>query len=231
MRVRGLIARIWAGLSIVLVLAVILFLFVFIFIQGGSVITWDFLSQAPSGAVLGEEGGILPAITGSLAFTLTATVLGGLPAIATALYLVFFCKSRRLSAVIHTILQCISGIPSIVLGLFAYSFFVRDLNWGRCVLSASMALAIMILPFIEVHAEKAFREIPRGFVESSQALGCAPFYTVFHVVLPSCRGELISGIILGACYAMGATAPMIFTGAVAFATSPKSLMRPAMGIS
>ena len=214
----------------VLVLAVILFLFVFIFIQGGSVITWDFLSQAPSGAVLGEEGGILPAITGSLAFTLTATVLGGLPAIATALYLVFFCKSRRLSAVIHTILQCISGIPSIVLGLFAYSFFVRDLNWGRCVLSASMALAIMILPFIEVHAEKAFREIPRGFVESSQALGCAPFYTVFHVVLPSCRGELISGIILGACYAMGATAPMIFTGAVAFATSPKSLMRPAMAL-
>ena len=122
------------------------------------------------------------------------------------------------------------GIPSIVLGLFAYSFFVRDLNWGRCVLSASMALAIMILPFIEVHAEKAFREIPRGFVESSQALGCAPFYTVFHVVLPSCRGELISGIILGACYAMGATAPMIFTGAVAFATSPKSLMRPAMAL-
>jgi ABC-type phosphate transport system, permease component len=93
-----------------------------------------------------------------------------------------------------------------------------------------MALAIMILPFIEVHAEKAFREIPRGFVESSQALGCAPFYTVFHVVLPSCRGELISGIILGACYAMGATAPMIFTGAVAFATSPKSLMRPAMAL-
>ena len=230
MRARGMIARIWAELSILLVLAVILFLFVFVFIQGGSVITWDFLSQPPSGAVLGEEGGILPAITGSLAFTLTATVLGGVPAIATALFLVFFCKSRRLNAVMHTILQCISGIPSIVLGLFAYSFFVRDLNWGRCVLSASMALGIMILPFIEVHAEKAFREIPRGFVESSQALGCSPFYTIFHVVLPSCRGELISGVILGACYAMGATAPMIFTGAVAFATSPTSLMQPAMAL-
>ena len=75
MRIRGLLARIWAGLSILLVLAVILFLFVFIFLRGGSVITWDFLSQPPSGAVLGEEGGILPAITGSLAFTLTATVL------------------------------------------------------------------------------------------------------------------------------------------------------------
>ena len=230
MRIRGFVARLWAYCSIFLVVAVVLFLFVYVFVQGSSVISWEFLTQPPSGAVLGEEGGILPAITGSFAFTVTATMLGGIPAVATALFLVFFCRSRRLGALIHTILQCISGVPSIVLGLFAYSFFVRDLNWGRCILSASMALAIMILPFIEVHAEKAFREIPRGLVEASQALGCSPTYTVFHVVFPYCRGEVISGIILGACYAMGATAPMIFTGAVAFATSPKSLMRPAMAL-
>ena len=112
-------------------------------------------------------------------------------------------------------IQCISGIPSIVLGLFAYSFLVRDLNLGRCIFSAGVALAVMILPFIEVRAEKAFREVPAELVRSSYSLGCSKLYTIMRIVLPVCRGELVSGIILGGCYAMGATAPMIFTGAVA----------------
>lgn len=128
------------------------------------------------------------------------------------------------------VVQCISGIPSIVLGLFAYSFLVRDLGWGRCILSSGVALAIMILPFIEVRAEKAFHELPAQMVQSSYALGCSRWYTIRKIVLPACKGELVSGIILGGCYAMGATAPMIFTGAVAYAKVPTSLMQPAMAL-
>lgn len=138
---------------------VIAFLFLYIFIQGAHVINWDFLTKAPSGAVLGTEGGIFPAIVGSLLFTLTAVVLGGIPAIATALFMVFYCPNERIGSIMRMVVQCIAGIPSIVLGLFSYSFLVRDLNWGRCILFSGVALAIMVLPFIEVRAEKAFREM------------------------------------------------------------------------
>ncbi len=227
---RGHLTRLWAYGSMVLVAGVIVFLFAFVFYEGSSVISWEFLTQAPSGAVLGEEGGIWPAIVGSLCFTATAVVLGGIPAIATALFLVFYCRRRRVSGLIRLVVQCISGIPSIVLGLFAYSFLVRDLQWGRCILSAGVALGIMILPFIEVRAEKAFRELPEQMVRSSYALGCSRAYTIWKIVLPACRGELVSGIILGGCYAMGATAPMIFTGAVAYAGVPHSVMEPAMAL-
>ena len=227
---RGHLTRLWAYGSMVLVAGVIVFLFAFVFYEGSSVISWEFLTKAPSGAVLGEEGGIWPAIVGSLCFTATAVVLGGIPAIATALFLVFYCRRRRVSGLIRLVVQCISGIPSIVLGLFAYSFLVRDLQWGRCILSSGVALGIMILPFIEVRAEKAFRELPQQMVRSSYALGCSRAYTIWKIVLPACRGELVSGIILGGCYAMGATAPMIFTGAVAYAGVPHSVMEPAMAL-
>lgn len=230
MHIRGQLIKCWACLSMIAVCGVIVFLFLYIFAQGAHVISWEFLTKAPSGAVLGTEGGIFPAIVGSLLFTLTAVVLGGIPAIATALFMVFYCPDKRIGRVMRMIVQCIAGIPSIVLGLFSYSFLVRDMNWGRCILSSGVALAIMVLPFIELRVEKAFREMPQQMIQSSYALGCSRFYTIIHIVLPACRGEIVSGIILGGCYAMGATAPIIFTGAVAYAAVPTSLMQPAMAL-
>lgn len=230
MRWIGKAVHIWACAGIALVLGVVAFLFLYVFTQGAGVISWEFLTQPPRGVVLGEEGGIWPAIAGSLCFTATAVVLGGLPAIAAALFLVYACPNRRLAAALHMVIQCIAGIPSIVLGLFAYSLLVRDLGWGRCILSAGVALAIMILPFIEVRAEKAFLELPAAVTAASSALGCSKSYTICRIVLPACQGELVSALILGGCYAMGATAPMMFTGAVAYAAAPSSLLEPAMAL-
>ena len=227
---RALLAKLWAYAGILLVLGTILFLFGYIFWKGGASISWDFITQSPRGAVLGSEGGIWPAIVGSLYFTLVAIVIGAIPAIATALYLVFYCRERKTARAIRLVIQCISGIPSIVLGLFAYSFLVRDLGLGRCVLSAGTALGIMILPFIEVRAEKAFGEVAPQMLRSAYALGCSKRYAIARLVLPQCRGELVSGVILGGCYAMGATAPLIFTGAVAYAAVPDSVLKPAMAL-
>lgn len=227
---KGKMTKLWAYVSIALVVTSILFLFVYVFIRGAGTITWEFLSQPPKGAILGMEGGVWPAIVGSLCFTAVAIVLGGIPAIAAALYIVFYCENRRIEKAFHTVIRCISGIPSIVLGLFAYSFLVRELQWGRCILSSSVALGIMILPFVEVRAEKAFQELPKAVVLSSYALGCSKRYTIMKIVLPACKGELISGLMLGGCYAMGATPPLIFTGGVAYASIPTSLMKPAMAL-
>ena len=227
---KGKMTKLWAYVSIALVVASILFLFVYVFIRGAGTITWEFLSQPPKGAILRMEGGVWPAIVGSLCFTAVAIVLGGIPAIAAALYIVFYCENRRIEKAFHTVIRCISGIPSIVLGLFAYSFLVRELQWGRCILSSGVALGIMILPFVEVRAEKAFQELPKAVVLSSYALGCSKRYTIMKIVLPACKGELISGLMLGGCYAMGATPPLIFTGGVAYASIPTSLMKPAMAL-
>ena len=227
---KGKMTKLWAYVSIALVVASILFLFVYVFIRGAGTITWEFLSQPPKGAILGMEGGVWPAIVGSLCFTAVAIVLGGIPAIAAALYIVFYCENRRIEKAFHTVIRCISGIPSIVLGLFAYSFLVRELQWGRCILSSGVALGIMILPFVEVRAEKSFQELPKAVVLSSYALGCSKRYTIMKIVLPACKGELISGLMLGGCYAMGATPPLIFTGGVAYASIPTSLMKPAMAL-
>ena len=178
MNIKSHLTRIWAYSGMILVTSAILFLFLYVFYRGASTIDIEFLTQSPKGAVLGEEGGIYPAIIGSLCFTATAVVLGSLPAISTAIYMVFYCKSRRLEEIIHMVVQCIAGIPSIVLGLFAYSFLVRDLNLGRCILSSGVALGIMILPFIEVRAEKTFRELNQQMILSSFALGCSKCYTI-----------------------------------------------------
>ncbi len=230
MKLRGKIIKIWAYSSMLLVVALIIFLFGIVFYEGYDSISLEFLTTAPKGAVLGSEGGIWPAIAGSIWFTGTAVILGGIPAIASALYIVFFCRNHKIAAIFHSVIQSIAGIPSIMLGLFSYSFFVRTLGLGRCILSGSIALAVMILPFIEVRSEKAFLEIPEPILQSSYALGCSKLYTIRKIVLPSCKGELISSLILGGCYAMGATAPLIFTGAVAYASVPNSILKPAMAL-
>ncbi|MFR5732568.1 MAG: ABC transporter permease subunit [Clostridium sp.] len=100
----------------------------------------------------------------------------------------FTAKTKRAS-LIRLVMECISGLPSIVLGLFSYTVLVRDIGLGRCILSASAALAIMILPFIEVRAEKAFREVPESVVQSACALGCSKAYTIRKVVFQPAVGN------------------------------------------
>ena len=226
----GTIVRVWAIISLVITVAAIVFLFGYVFSRGAATISWEMLTQPPRGMVLGEEGGIAPAIAGSFVFTACAVVLGGIPAIACALFVTFFVHSNRWAGAIRLAIQCMAGIPSIILGLFAYSFLVRDLGWGRCVLSAGVALAVMVMPFIEVRAEKAFSELPKSLVEASYALGCSRLHAIRTIVLPACQGELVRGTILGACYSLGATAPLLFTGGVAFAGMPTDLMEPAMAL-
>lgn len=220
----------WAVLSAAAVFGVILYLFLYIFCRGAGAISWQFLTDVPRGLVIGTEGGILPAIVGSLYYTLIAAAFASLLGIATALYQVFYCTSPRLSSAVSLVMQCMAGVPSIVLGLFGYSLLVLTLDWGKCVLAGGVTQGIMILPFIQVRAEKAFREVDQELVRASCALGISRAHTIRRIVLPQCLPQLVSAVILGACYAMGAAAPLIFTGAVIMSKVPTSLMKPAMAL-
>ena len=217
-------------LSFLLIFSALLFFFLYIFYKGYKVISPSFLLEAPKGMVLGEEGGIFPAITGSLAFSLTALVLSGLPSLFTAIFMVFYAKEDRKKESLHFFIHLLSGVPSIVLGLFSYSLFVYQLKLGRSVLSGAIALAIMIFPFMEIRMEKIFEEVPKSYLQSSESLGCSKGYTIRRLVLPYTLPELLSTMLLAFCFALGATPPILFTGGVAFAKSPTSLLSPAMAL-
>lgn len=230
MKRKTALVKFWAVSACILTLGLVTFLFAYIFIHGAGAISWEFLTKSPKGIVIGTEGGIFPAIVGSLYYTLLACLFASLLGISTAIYQVFYCRSPRLSSAVSLAMQCMAGVPSIVMGLFGYSLLVLTLGWGKCVLAGGITQGIMILPFIQVRAEKALREVGTEQVRASYALGVSRFYTIRRIVLPQALPQLLSGVILGACYAMGAAAPLIFTGAVIVAKVPKSLMKPAMAL-
>ena len=224
------LVRLWAGLTAALTFGTVFFLFAYIFIRGAGAITWDFLTQSPAGTVLGTEGGILPAILGSLAYTAIAVVFAAVLGVGTALYQVFYCPSPRRSEAITVTMQCMSGVPSIVMGLFGYSLLVLSLGWGKCLLAGGITQGIMILPYITLRSEKALREVDPALLRASYAMGISRSHTIRRIALPQALPELVSGVILGGCYAMGAAAPLIFTGAVILAKVPTDLMKPAMAL-
>ncbi len=230
MKVKTALIKVWAALSCGLTLGLVFFLFAYVFVKGGSAISWEFLTTVPKGVVIGTEGGILPAIVGSAWYTgiacLFATVLG----VSTAVFQVFYCKNDKISGAISLVMQCMAGVPSIVMGLFGYSLLVLTLGWGKCILAGGVTQGIMILPLIQVRSEKALREIDTAQVKASYALGISRAYTIRRIVLPQSLSQLVSGVILGACHAMGAAAPLIFTGAVIMSKVPKSVMKPAMAL-
>ena len=230
MKIKVTLVKLWAVLACCLTLGVILFLFGYIFVDGAGAISWEFLTQSPKGMVIGTEGGILPAIVGSAWYTGIACLFGGVLGICTAIYQVYYCPSEKVAGAIALVMKCMAGVPSIVMGLFGYTLLVRSLGWGKCILAGGITQGVMILPFIQVRAEKALREVDPGLVKASYGLGMSKAYTIRRIVLPQCLPQLVSGLILGACYAMGAAAPLIFTGAVIIAKVPQSVMKPAMAL-
>ena len=229
-RAGACLARVWAWAGMAVVAGCIVFLFAYVFSQGAGCISWEFITQSPSGAILGTEGGIFPAIVGSAWFTATALVIAVPLALALAVYRVFLCRKPAVGHAVGRVISVAAGAPSIVMGLFAYAVLVRDAGLGRCVLAGGVALALMIIPFIEVRVEKALREAPAELVASAYALGCTRSYVVRTLVLPYCRGEVLGAVVLGALYALGAAAPLIFTGGVAFAPVPTGIDQPAMSL-
>lgn len=228
---KDILLFLWYSLSILIVVSIVLFIIIYIFKKGSIVINRDFLLGRPEGIPLGKEGGILPAILGSLYLMLISCVVASILGISTAIYLNLYSKNKKINSLMHIIINSISGIPSIVLGLFGYSFLVFFLKLGVSLLAGGITLSIMIFPYIEVTTEKALEGVDRNIILSSYALGVDKTYTLFNIILPECREEIVSGIMLSGGFAMGATAPIMLTSAVVSAPNPNSLLSPVMALS
>lgn len=229
-KAKDFIFKIWIIISTIIVFTIVIYIFGYIFKNGLDSISLEFIFSNPKGMPIGAEGGIFPAIVGSLYLMIIACVFASILAISTSIYTIFDCKSRRIEGFIHLIVQSMAGIPSIVLGLFGYTLLVLHLKLGRSLLSGGITLGIMVFPYIQVRVEKTLREVKKSIIASSYALGVSKFYTIFKLILPLCKADIVSAITMAGGFAMGASAPIILTAAVIFAPVPRSLSSPVMAL-
>ena len=155
---------------------------------------------------------MMPAIINTLSVTVVALLIAVPFGIFSAIYLVEYAKrGNKLVNLIRLTTETLSGIPSIVYGLFGYLMFVVALKWSYSIMAGTLTLAIMILPLIMRTTEEALKAVPESFREGSFGLGAGKLRTVFRIVLPSAVPGILAGVILGVGRIVGETAALIYT--------------------
>ena len=203
----ALTAAVWAAAVLVIVLtAGVIGL---VLIRGIPHITWELLSTAPS--VLADRVGILPDILNTVYIVLATVVIVVPLGAGAAVYLNEYASNKKMVSVIEYAAETLSGIPSIVYGLFGMLFFVTQLHWGYSLIAGAFTLAIMVLPVIMRTTEEALIAVPDSYREGSFGLGAGKLRTVFTIVLPSAMPGILSGVILATGRIVGETAALIYT--------------------
>ncbi|MCC6260919.1 MAG: phosphate ABC transporter permease PstA [Anaerolineales bacterium] len=187
---------------------------IFILFKGGSAISLEFLTGFPRAGM--REGGILPAIIGTIYLTIGTAIFSVPLGIAAAIYLAEYASDNKLTRLIRIAIINLAGIPSVVYGLFGLGLFVLFLQFGTSILAASLTLSIMTLPVIISTAEEALRSVPQSFRTVSISLGATKWQTIRKIILKEALPGILTGVILGLERAAGETAPILFTGAAFF---------------
>lgn len=211
------------------VVFVVAYIVIDIVYRGMPAITWEFLSEFPRRS--GAQGGILPAIVGTLCLVLGA-ILVALPlGVASAVYLSEYAGQGRLTRAIRLAIITLAGVPSVVFGLFGLGLFVIFFGFGASIIAGSLTLSCMILPTIIVTSEEALRAVPRELREASLALGATRWQTVTTNVLPYAVPGMLTGSILGIGRAAGETAPILLTVAAFYLPRlPRSIFDQVMAL-
>lgn len=171
-----------------------------------------------------ENMSLFPALVNTIVMTLVSLLIAVPLGVFSAVYLTEYAKrGNKLVTIVGITTETLSGIPSIVYGLFGYLLFVTKLKWSYSMLAGALTLAIMILPLIMRTTEEALRSVPDSYREGSFGLGAGKLRTVFTVVLPSAVPGILAGVILAIGRIAGETAALIFTAGTV-AQIPKNLM-------
>lgn len=181
-------------------------------------------------------GGVGPEVLGTLLLTVLAICFAVPLGVISAAYLVEYAGDNRLVKTIRICINTLAGVPSIVYGLFGLAFFVTYVTKQPCILSASLTLALLVLPVIIRASEEAIRAVPQTYREAAMGLGAGKFRTFVTVTLPAAGPGILTGIILSLSRAAGETAPILFAGAVAYRTTALNMagkwwMQPTVALS
>ncbi|MBN2248166.1 MAG: phosphate ABC transporter permease PstA [Coriobacteriia bacterium] len=194
------------GITTVLVLGAVI---LYVFVRGIGQITPEFILTRPYG--VNAEGGIGPTIVATIYVTGLAMLITTPIAVLAAVYLAEYAVQGRLVNAIRFAADTLASVPSIVMGLFGFAFFVEAMGLGFSVLSGALALSFLMLPIVMRATEEAIRAVPRFIRWGSYGLGASKWQTVSRIVLPSALPRILTGLILAMGRAVGETAVVIFT--------------------
>jgi phosphate transport system permease protein len=209
-RTKNRIATVLMVLSLILVIIPLGFVLYTVIRKGASAISWSFLTGSiPINVLPVNVGGIGPAIVGTLEITALATVIAVPLGILGAIYLNEYGGNRALARVIGFMADVMTGVPSIVMGLFIFSIWV--IHFGFSGLAGAFALACLMLPIVIRSTDEMLKLVPNSLREGSYALGATKARVTVTVVLPAAIGGIVSGALLAVARAAGETAPLLFT--------------------
>lgn len=212
-------------ITIIPIIAIVLY----ILVKGLPAISWEFLTTFPYDGV--KQGGIFPAIVGTVLLTLGTAIFSVPLGIGAAIYLAEYAPENRWTRMIRIAIINLAGIPSVVYGLFGLGMFVIFLKFGTSILAGSLTLSIMTLPVVISTAEEALRSVPQSFRVVSISVGATRWQTIRKIVLPQALPGVMTGVILGLERAAGETAPILFTAAAFFLPKlPSSIFDPTMAL-
>jgi phosphate transport system permease protein len=195
-------------LAVIVVIPVLLVV-VFIVVQGFGALSWEFLSSFPSNGM--KEGGILPAVIGTVILTFGTAIVSIPLAVGAAIYLAEYARDNWFTRSIRLAIINLAGVPSVVYGLFGLGLFVLFMGLGTSIIAGSLTLGLMTLPVVISTAEEALLTVPQRFRVVSRSLGASRWQTIRHIVLPNALPGILTGVILGLERAAGETAPILFT--------------------
>ncbi len=195
-------------LAAILTFAVLIFLIAYILIHGVPYIKPSLFSLHYTS----ENASLMPALINTIIMTFLSLLIAVPLGIFAAIFLVEYAKrGNKFMGVIRLTTETLSGIPSIVYGLFGMLFFVNTLGWGFSLLAGAFTLAIMILPLIMRQTEESLKAVPDSYREGSFGLGAGKLRTVFRIVLPSAVPGILAGVILAIGRIVGETAALMYT--------------------
>jgi phosphate transport system permease protein len=196
------------GVAAFAVVSVLFLILGYLVINGGRSLNWDFFTQLPK--PVGETGGgMANAIVGSLKLLFLAAIFGLPIGLIGGVYLAEF-GGKTFSFITRYTADLLNGVPSIVIGIFAYALFVLPVKHFST-FAGGVALAIMVIPITLRSTEEFLRAVPNNLREGAMALGASKWRTIASVILPAARGGIITGMLLALARVAGETAPLLFT--------------------
>lgn len=211
------------------IVAILIAILIFIIVKGFSALSWDFITKMPEEGM--TKGGIYPAIIGTLYLVLGSMLFAFPIGVLAAIYMNEYVKDGFAKKFIRLMTNNLSGIPSIVFGLFGMALFVNKLGFGDSILAGSLTLGLLALPVIIRNTEEALKAVDDTFRLASYGLGATKLQTIKNIVLPIAFPNIITGMILSIGRVSGETAPILFTVAAYFLPKlPTSIFEQAMAL-
>jgi len=224
-----LVSLLFFFMTVLLIVPVLLILGTLIW-KGGPAISWEFLFANPTNGM--TEGGIFPALIGTVWLVAVALLISVPLGVGAALYLSEYARENWLTRFINIAIINLAGVPSIVHALFGVGAFVLFFRFGTSILAAGMTLAIMTLPVVIVATRESLQAVPLAFREACWNMGATRWQTIRRVVLPNAVSGILTGVILEVSRTAGETAPIMVTGAAFFLPFlPESVFDQTMALS